>query len=44
MYDFFSQNALYIVLLIVLICWVGIFAYLVRLDRKVTSLEQLQKK
>jgi CcmD family protein len=39
MYEFLSQNALYIVLLIVLICWVGIFTYLWRLDRKIARLE-----
>jgi len=40
MYDFFAQNPLYIVLLIVLICWLGIFLYLLRLGRKLTRLEQ----
>ncbi len=44
MYEFLSQNALYIVLLIVLICWIGIFSYLWRLDRKISRLEdQLPK-
>ena len=44
MYDFLSQNALYVVLLIVLICWIGIFSYLWKLDRKITRLEdQLTK-
>lgn len=43
MYDFLAQNALYIVLLIVLICWAGIFSYLVRLDRRLTSIEQSRK-
>ena len=40
MYDFLTQNPLYVVLLIVLICWIGIFTYLVRLDRRIKSLEQ----
>jgi len=40
MYDFLTQNPLYVVLLIVLICWLGIFAYLVRIDRKIKNLEQ----
>ncbi len=44
MYDFLSNNALYIVLLIVLICWIGIFSYLLRLDRKLTHLEQRMNK
>jgi CcmD family protein len=38
-FDFLSQNALYVVLVIVLICWFGILAYLFRLDKKITSLE-----
>lgn len=40
MFEFLSQNALYTVLIIVLICWAGIFSYLVRLDRKISSLER----
>jgi CcmD family protein len=40
MYDFLSQNSLYVVLLIVLIVWVGIFAYIFRLDRKISNLER----
>ncbi len=40
MYDFLTQNTLYIVLLIVLICWVGIFTYLVRIDKKLSRLEE----
>ncbi|MBI5475155.1 MAG: CcmD family protein [Ignavibacteriales bacterium] len=43
MYEFLSQNALYIVLLIVLIGWVGIFSYLLRLDKKMTKLEKMFK-
>ena len=41
MYDFLSANSLYIVLLIVLICWAGIFFYLVRLDKKIGVLESI---
>ena len=40
MYEFLSANSLYIVLLIVLICWAGIFFYLVRLDKKIAVLEK----
>ncbi|MGA2624342.1 MAG: CcmD family protein [Bacteroidota bacterium] len=43
MYEFMTQNPLYIVLLIVLICWLGIFTYLVRIDKKITRLEQRMK-
>ncbi|MBI3364751.1 MAG: CcmD family protein [Ignavibacteriae bacterium] len=43
MYEFLSQNALYVVLIIVMICWIGIFSYLMRLDRRILSLEKEQK-
>ncbi len=39
MFEFLTQNALYVVLVIVLVCWFGILAYLFRLDRKITRLE-----
>lgn len=42
MYDFLSQNELYIVLIIVLICWLGLFLYLFRLDKKVKKLEKME--
>jgi CcmD family protein len=41
MYDFLSQNELYIVLIIVLICWLGLFLYLFRLDKKIKKLEKM---
>lgn len=41
MLQFFSQNALYIVMSIVLIGWVGIFWYLLRLDKKMAKLEKM---
>ncbi len=40
MYDFLSNNSLYVVLLIVLMIWAGFFAYLLRIDRKVKKLEK----
>jgi CcmD family protein len=40
MYAFLSQNALYVVLVIVLIGWLGIFSYLIRLDKKISRLEK----
>ncbi|MEK7263042.1 MAG: CcmD family protein [Bacteroidota bacterium] len=40
MYEFFSEHQLYIVLTIVLICWAGIFGYLVRLDKKIQEVEK----
>ena len=43
MYAFLSQNALYVVLVIVLIGWLGIFSYLIRLDKKISQLEKKLK-
>ncbi|MBU2445214.1 MAG: CcmD family protein [Bacteroidetes bacterium] len=40
MYNFLSDNSLYIVLVIVLIVWIGIFSFIYKLDKKVTKLEQ----
>ncbi len=40
MYDFLAQHSLYVVMIIVLMVWGGLFAYLVRLDAKVKKLEQ----
>jgi CcmD family protein len=42
-YEFLEQNSLYVVLLIVLIGWVGIFFYLLRLDKKLKKLEKMLK-
>jgi len=42
-YDFLSHNSLYLVLIIVLIGWLGIFLYLFRLDKKVTKIEKMFK-
>ncbi|HZY10613.1 MAG TPA: CcmD family protein [Bacteroidota bacterium] len=44
MFNFLSENSLYIVLIIVLVCWIGIFFYLIRLDRKLSNLEKQMKK
>jgi len=42
--DFLSQNALYVVLLVVLVVWVGVYSYLMRIDRKLAKLEQRMQK
>jgi CcmD family protein len=39
MYEFLEQNSIYVVMLIVLMIWAGLFAYLVRIDRKIKELE-----
>jgi CcmD family protein len=38
LYDFLNGHSLYVVLVIVLVIWMGIFLYLFRLDRKVKRL------
>lgn len=40
MYDFLEANSLYIVMLIVLIIWIGIFGYMWNLDKQVKKLEE----
>jgi CcmD family protein len=40
MYDFFTNNALYVVLLITLTVWLGIAVYLNRMEKKITDLEK----
>jgi CcmD family protein len=40
MEEFFTQNSIYVVLVIVLVIFTGLFFYLVRLERKLTELEQ----
>jgi len=41
--DFFAQNQLYIVMTIVLAIWLGLYAYLFRLDRRLKKLEEQTK-
>jgi len=43
MYDFLTQNSLYVVLIIAVLCWTGIFLYLLKLDRKLSALERRGK-
>jgi len=40
MYEFLGQNQLYIVLFVILIIWIGIVLYLIRLDKKIGRLEK----
>jgi CcmD family protein len=44
MLEFMGQHQMYIVLAVVLLIWAGIVWYLVRLDKKVTQLENNMKK
>lgn len=40
MFDFLNQNSLFVVLIIVLIVWLGIYIYLFRIDGKLKQLEK----
>lgn len=40
---FLSKNALYIVLIIVLLVWTGIFGYLLSIDKRLKQIEQETK-
>lgn len=40
MYEFLEQNSLYVVLIIVLMIWTGLFLYLWRIDKRVSKLEE----
>ena len=42
--DFLAQNQLYIVMIIVLAIWFGIYLYLFRLDGRLKKLEHQAKK
>ena len=44
MYEFLSQNQLYIVLCVTMLTWIGIVWYLFRLDKKVSRIEKRLKK
>jgi CcmD family protein len=39
-FELFTQQPLYVVLLVVLVVWAGIYAYLFRLDGRVKKLEE----
>ncbi len=40
MIQFLTDNAIYIVMIIVLIVWTGIFFYLLGVDRRIKSIEK----
>ena len=44
MQEFLSQNSLFIVLIVVLVVWAGVFGYMYRVDKKVRNLENQLKK
>jgi CcmD family protein len=39
-YNFLQNNAIYIVMIIVLIVWAGIFLYLFSLDKRIKNVEK----
>jgi hypothetical protein len=39
MYNFLNDNSIYVVLIIALINWFGIFVYLIRTEKKLKKLE-----
>ncbi len=39
MLDFLSSHSLFIVLLVALVVWLGVFLYLMRIDKKLKDLE-----
>ena len=40
LFSFLEKNAIYIVMIIVLIVWLGIYLFLWRLDKRVTVIEK----
>jgi CcmD family protein len=40
LYNFLQANAIYIVMIIVLIVWIGIFFYMLTLDKRLKSIEK----
>lgn len=40
LFGFLEKNAIYIVMIIVLIVWLGIYLFLWRLDKRVTEIEK----
>jgi CcmD family protein len=44
MYEFLSQNQLYVVLSVTMLIWIGIVWYLIRIDKKIGQLEKQLKK
>lgn len=40
LYDFLQNNAIYIVMIIVLLVWAGIFFYLNNIDKRIKNVEK----
>jgi len=44
LFEFLNQNALFVVLIIALVVWFGIYLYLFRIDGKLKKLEKRNQK
>jgi CcmD family protein len=40
MHDFLEQNAMYLVLIIALVIWAGLFGYIFKIDRNIKKMER----
>ena len=40
LYNFLNNNSIFIVMIIVLIVWAGVFLYLFNLDKRIKSIEK----
>jgi len=40
LYQLLDKNAIYVVMIIVLIVWIGIFLYLYNLDKRIRNIEK----
>ncbi len=40
LYNFLNNNSIYIVMIIVLIVWAGVFLYLYNLDKRIKGIEK----
>jgi len=41
MYNFLNDNSIYVVLIIALINWIGLFLYLIKNEKKLNNLEKI---
>jgi hypothetical protein len=41
MYNFLNDNSIYVVLVIALINWIGLFLYLIKNEKKLNKLEKI---
>jgi len=39
-YNFLEQSSMYVVLIITLLIWIGLFSYIFKIDKKISKLEK----